>query len=147
MLQWWSLSVLIQWHAINISRTRCHAGGILLNRTTLLWQYSSSARDTYLKLKSRENCVVHNLFLGSQIVLKFCIAHGSDTAVRYAKFQNWQNLTIDVDAIGIRGLPRYVFEMSFGRIPYTGATQITTGEWNSIESIALRWRHMDINAS
>ena len=42
--------------------------------------------EIHLKLKSRENPFTHNICRISPIILKFCIEHGSDTAVLCAKF-------------------------------------------------------------
>ena len=44
--------------------------------------------ETHLKLKSRDISFVHNIRFSCPIVLKFCTAHGSITAMPWAKFQN-----------------------------------------------------------
>ena len=71
----------------------------------------------HIKLDSREVSFTRNLFCNYPIVLKFCIEHGSDTAVLCAKFQN--DRTMETGVMDERDFARFEFKISFGRISYT----------------------------
>ena len=78
--------------------------------------------ETRLKRKSREISFVHDIRFNCPIGLKFCIEHGSDTAVLCAKFQSDQS--IEAWVMDKRDFTRFEFKMNFGRISY-----IAQGPW------------------
>ena len=56
----------------------------------------------------------HNLFLISQIILKFHTEHGSITAVLCVKFQN--DLAMEMDVMDERAFMIFEFKKKFGGI-------------------------------
>ena len=67
-----------------------------------------------LKRKSHKTSFTYNLFLSQWILLKFCIEHGSYTAVLYAKFQ--KDMSTKVDVIRKWDFSKFQYKIGFGWI-------------------------------
>ena len=72
--------------------------------------------ETHFKPKSYDISFVHNVFLSSAIISKFCTKHDSVTVVLWAKCRSdWRRET---DGMDERDFARLEFKMSFGRTFY-----------------------------
>ena len=126
------------WHGLKSNKviTRYYTVQyITILRITWHWQvskpwrllhYRKSVGKTHLQLKFRIISFVNDLLLSQQIVLKFCIEHGSITAMLCVKCQN--DLTSEIDVMDKRDFVRFEFKMSFGRISYMYILQQPT-DW------------------